>query len=479
MRAADQATIAGGLDGYDLMQRAGQACVTWMLRHCVRQAVLVLAGPGNNGGDGLVIARLLHDRGWPVRLALFAEADALRGEAARAFADLPFAADAADTFTAPTEGLVIDAVFGTGLTRPLPDAVQTAFDGIAAAGLPVIAIDIPSGIAGDSGEELGRALTAAHTLTFQRLKPGHLLVPGRYRCGQVHRPDIGIQPEAWSHEPRPIARNDPHLWRDQLPRLAGDSHKYQRGMALMAGSGTMPGASLLAAQAARRSGAGHVALALPESVAAQAAIAHPGLVVRPLRSAAGFRDLLADGRLSAVLIGPGLSTGSSAATLLTLGLEVRVPLVLDADALTLLAQQGDVRFQGRAAVLTPHEGEFRRLCPDLAGDQDLSKLDKALTAAERLGAVVVLKGPDTVVASPDGQAVINTNAPPTLATAGTGDVLAGTITGLMAQGMASFAAAAAGVWINGAAATVHGPGLIAEDLPALLPGCIARAVQAA
>lgn len=310
---------------------------------------------------------------------------------------------------------------------------------------------------------MGLAAPAALTVTFFRGKPGHLLMPGRDLCGDCTVADIGI-PDAVLESIRPeTAENDPTLWRDLLPWPQAAEHKYRRGHVLIPGGDRMTGATRLAAQAARRAGAGLVTIVAPEKAWAIYAAGPPGLLVD---TDANWPDLIADERRNAVLVGPGSGVGEATKRHLLEACASGKALVLDADALTSFADDRNSLMSALhdRCVLTPHDGEFARLF-----DHDGSKLERARAAARESGAVVLLKGPDTVIAEPEGWAVINTNAPPELATAGSGDVLAGIIVGLMAQGMAPFVAACAAAWMHGAAASAFGPGLIAEDLIDGLP----------
>ena len=470
MGEADRLTVAAGTSVAALMENAGNAVASAVaLRWSVRP-VTVLCGPGNNGGDGFVAARRLAEDGWPVRLALLGPRDALKG-AARHHADQW--AGAVEVLTANAlEGawLVIDAIFGSGLSRPLEGAAAEVLLAAAKGAAPIVAIDVPSGVMGNTGEALG-AVAAALTVTFFRKKPGHLLLPARPLCGQVVVADIGTTPSVLRQILPSTFENDPVLWSEELARPGQSGNKYTRGHALISGGYPITGASRMAARAAARAGAGLTTVAVPEIALPIYAASLTSVMVKPLSAPGEFHRLLDDKRLSAFLIGPGAGTGEETRTRALAMLATSRPTLLDADALT--AFQHDRVSLEKAirgpCVLTPHEGEFRRLF-DFSGD----KLTRTRAAASRSGAVVVLKGADTVIASPDGRAIINSNAPPTLATAGSGDVLSGIVLGLLAQGMPTFLAAAAAVWIHGATAADFGPGLLAEDLPDLLPGVLRK-----
>jgi NAD(P)H-hydrate epimerase len=323
---------------------------------------------------------------------------------------------------------------------------------------------------GDTGVAMG-AVAAALTVTFLRKKPGHLLLPGRRLCGEVVVVDIGTPPSVLDEVDPNTFENGPQLWRGALPRLQDDSNKYTRGHALISGGYPITGAARLAARAAARAGAGLTTIVVPEVALPVYAAALTSIMVQLLIVPEQLGSLLEDRRLTALLIGPGAGVGEETHARAIAMLATGRPTVLDADALTSFQENPvllDRAITG-PCVLTPHDGEFARLF-DPAGD----KLTRVRAAARRSGAIIVLKGSDTVIADPDGRAIINSNAPPTLATAGAGDVLSGIILGLLAQGMDPFLAAAAGVWLHGAAASAFGPGLIAEDLPDLLPGVFSR-----
>jgi ADP-dependent NAD(P)H-hydrate dehydratase / NAD(P)H-hydrate epimerase len=451
MGKVDEAAIAAGVPGIALMENAGRAVARAVARRFSPSRTLVLCGPGNNGGDGYVAARLLTEMGWPVALAALAPPRP-GSDAALAAARWRGPAAAFSPATAARAELVIDAVFGAGLSRPVEGL---AADTLRAARL-VAAIDVPSGLDGASGAVLGFAPAAALTVTFFRRKPGHLLLPGRLLCGALILAEIGT-PASVLETLRPRAfANGPALW--PLPAPTPESHKWSRGHVTILGGAAMTGAARLAAAGARRAGAGIVTIAAPASAASIYRAGDAGVIV----TEAPLAELLRDTRRHVFVCGPGLGAEAARAALPAL-LAAGRQVVADADALTAFA--GAPEALRGAAVLTPHEGEFARLF----GPPGANRLEAARAAARRVGAVVVLKGADTIIAAPDGWAAINDSAPPTLATAGTGDVLAGVIAGLLAQGLSAPEAAAAGVFLHGAAATLAGPGLIAEDLPAALP----------
>jgi hydroxyethylthiazole kinase-like uncharacterized protein yjeF len=480
MAEADRLTISAGTPGSVLMERAGRAVADAVRRHRASGEVVVVAGPGNNGGDGFVAARLLKEHGFRPRVMLAGDQAKLRGDAAGAAAswDGPtISADPAGIAGAP---MIIDALFGAGLARPVEGLHADMIRAMNASGAHIIAVDLPSGLDGATGRSLGVAVQASETVTFFRRKPGHLLMPGRELCGPVTVSDIGTSASVLATiNPRTIA-NAPDLWREALPRFSREAHKYQRGHAVVVSGGLAhTGAARLAARAALRAGAGLVTIASPREALAVNAAASLAVMVRPVDGAPELADLLADRRFNAVVLGPGGGVGpqmrEQVLTVLTGG---ERGVVLDADALTSFT--GEARLLADAiracscnVVLTPHDGEFARLFsaePEVL--ESASKLDRARAAASLLGAVILLKGPDTVIAAPDGRAAINENAPPWLATAGSGDVLAGMIAGMLAQGMPPFEAASAAAWMHGEAANLFGPGLISEDLPEQLPAVL-------
>ena len=464
MYRADALAVQTGVSSLTLMENAGRAVAEEIARRYGARPVLVLCGPGNNGGDGFVVARLLKRWGWPVRLALLGDRHSLKGDAA-AMAAL-WEGETEQGVVIGGARLIVDALFGAGLSKPFPADLAGAING---AGVPVVAVDVPSGLDGLTGLPRGAAVRADVTVTFFRRKPGHLLLPGRILCGEVVVADIGI-PESVLQEIRPTT------WINTEIRLSGPSpagHKYGRGHAVVVSGGPLnTGAARLAAGAALRSGAGLVTL----SGSAEALAVHAAQLSAVMLSDADLATLLSDRRKNAVCIGPAAGVGEDTRDKVDAVLMSGAAAVLDADALTSFGDAGESErlfrlvglVPGRPVVMTPHAGEFSRLFKGLTEEGD-SRLEVARKAAALSGAVVILKGADTVIAAPDGRARVNANAPPTLATAGSGDVLAGMVTGLLAQGLDGFQAAAAAVWLHGDAASRHGPrGLTAETLLASL-----------
>jgi NAD(P)H-hydrate epimerase len=475
MAEADRLTIAEGTAGVVLMQNAGEAVAEEIIQRWSPCRVCVLCGPGNNGGDGFVVARVLAAADWPVRIALLGLSDRLTGDAkihaARWTGPIEVLAPAA---IADAE-LVVDAVFGSGLSRPLPENVTLTLAAVGRRGVPLIAVDVPSGVMGDTGESFG-AVAAQCTVTFARKKPCHVLLPGRDLAGDVVVADIGTPSSVLDGITVNTWENDSALWLGELPRPASGGNKYSRGHALLVGGYPMTGAARMAARGAARAGAGLTSIAVPDIALPIYAGALSSIMVHPLSRPEDFTQLLGDSRYTALLIGPGAGANEATRARALAMLQTHRAVLLDADAISVFAGRLD-ELAGAIhgpCILTPHEGEFARLFGAAGGGGTGDKLARARAAARSSGAIIVLKGADTVIAAPDGRAVVNGNAPANLATAGSGDVLSGIILGLLAQGMDGFLAAAAGVWLHGAAAADFGPGLLAEDLPDLLPGVLRR-----
>ena len=482
MERADRLTIAEGTPGFALMMSAGQAVAAAAMDLVEEGPILVVAGRGNNGGDGFVAAAELAARGRDVSVILLCERDSLKGDAALAargwkYPVLPFNPQAIGK-----PALIIDALFGAGLNRPIKGDPLELIEAVNANGAPVLAVDLPSGINGTTGAVMGAAIDAVETVTFFRRKPAHLLMPGRQHCGRVRVADIGIDAQVLAEIKPQTFENAPSSWQTSFPVPGIDGHKYARGHAvIVSGELASTGAARLAARGALRAGAGLVTVASPRDALAVNAAALTAVMVRAIDTPVEFSDMIGDRRLNAVAIGPGAGVSERTRDFVHTALSARRGLVLDADALTSFAEAPERLFESIKAngeaqvVLTPHEGEFPRLFSDMSNKHPgRSKLERVRAAAERSGAVVLLKGPDTVIASPDGRASIASNAPPWLATAGAGDVLAGMITAFLAQRVPAFEAACIGVWMHGEAAGEAGPGLIAEDLPEVMPAVFRR-----
>jgi len=483
MAQADRLTVASGISATALMESAGRPVAQAILQRWTLRPVLVLCGPGSNGGDGFVAARRLAEADWPVRVASLVPREQLRGEAAHHAALWRGPVEALTPAALDGAELIVDALFGAGLSRPLEGAAAQTLAAAAARHLTIVAVDVPSGLMGDTGANLG-AVQSALTVTCFRKKPGHLLQPGRSLCGELVVADIGTPASVFEQVVPDTFENDPLLWSDALPVLRVDGNKYTRGHALVWGGWPTTGAARMAARAAARVGAGLTTVAVPEAALPVYASAMTSIMVSPVSRPEDFAKLLADHRFTGMLIGPGAGIGPDTRSRVLVMLRTGWATVLDADALSVFGNEPSSLFQAiqGACVLTPHEGEFARLFPEMnqgAGEARRDRLTRARAAARTSGAIVVLKGSDTVIAAPDGRAIVNANAPSTLATAGAGDVLAGLVLGLLAQDMEPFLAAAAAVWMHGAAAAHFGPGLLAEDLPDRLPAVFRRLARLA
>jgi ADP-dependent NAD(P)H-hydrate dehydratase / NAD(P)H-hydrate epimerase len=466
MYDADALAVKSGIASLKLMENAGKAVTQEILKRFKTCAVAVICGPGNNGGDGFVVARLLQAQRWSVSVFLVGEREALKGDAANMATKWKGRFGTFEDFEKSIGGrsgpqLIVDAIYGAGLNRDFSGHLA---DGIHGAGIPVVAIDVPSGLDGLTGQPRNCSVIAQLTVTFFRKKPAHVLQPGRRLCGEIVVADIGIPDDIADQLPIRIYENaKPHL-----PVILEQFHKFNRGHALIcSGPALATGAARLAAMAAARSGAGLTSIAGTREALMVHAAHVSSIMLKPTETIDQLTELLQDKRITAVCIGPAAGVSEDTRKKVIRILKSGKPVVLDADALTSFSEDREMLFTAikavpdRRVVLTPHEGEFARLFPDVSG----SKIGKAQDAAQQSGAIVIYKGSDTVIANPSGFAHVNTNAPPKLATAGSGDVLAGLVTGLLAQGIDEYNAACAAVWLHGDAGNrFTRRSIIAEDL---------------
>lgn len=472
MAAVDKAAAESGIDSFALMTSAGAAVAAAAMRlypGALRFAVL--CGPGNNGGDGYVAARFLAESGAAVALFQLGDPERLKGDAGRAHSEWTGDVEPLEEYQPKDGDVVVDALFGAGLSRDVPGEVEDLISAVRWADLPVIAVDLPSGIDGATGEVLGAAFTATQTITFMTRKPGHLLMPGRELCGALDVIDIGIPARiVRAHAGSDIAGNTPAQWAHLTPSARLETHKYKRGhLVVFSGSAGKTGAARMSAISGLKAGAGLVTIAAPAEALAENSAHLTAVMLREIGDTEQLEEWLEDDRLQTFVLGPGFGIGEQARDYAAALSDRR--LVLDADGITSFRQEPKRLFDLFAGgeprlVLTPHDGEFARLFPDIAADTGLGKTAKAQMAAKRANAAIVFKGADTVIAAPDGRALINTNAPVWLATAGSGDVLAGIIGAYLAQGLPAFEAAAIGVYLHSLAGQRAGKGLTAEDLAA-------------
>jgi NAD(P)H-hydrate epimerase len=478
MRAAEQAAFARGLPSFEAMRRAGVAVAEAIVaRWRSAGEAHVLCGPGNNGGDGFIAAATLRAAGWRVMVHALRGKSDYSGDAARAAVMWDGEVRKPDVATLAAldrSAIVVDALFGIGLDRALEGETAALIEAVNQSAATVVAVDIASGVQADDGRVMGTAIAADLTVTFGWRKLGHVLQPGAALCGEVIVAEVGFGPGDLAAAKPACQLNQPALWAGDYPMPSAINHKYQRGHAVIAGGAVMTGAARLAAHAARRVGIGLLTLAVPPDAWPVYAAGQPGAIVRKCGDLAAFAGIAGEERITALLIGSGLVPDGVTADLVRTGTALGRPTVIDGGGLTAMAGNSGL-VQGRPdIVLTPHEGEFGRLFPDLVARP--SKVERALEGARRTGCTLVLKGSDTVVTAPDGASVVAAGAPPTLATAGSGDVLAGVIAGLLGLRMPPFQAAAMGVWLHGQAAEGFGLGLIAEDLPDRLPAALAKAL---
>ena len=473
MGRADALSIKVGKSEIELMGNAGRAVGQFIVEHFPRAPVSVLCGPGNNGGDGFVIGCYLRDRGWPVRLVQFGDKECYSA-ASKHYLQHWGEVESFSPVVIEDASLLVDAMFGAGLDRAIEGDVANIVWQANKSAVPIVAVDMPTGVDGATGLVLGTAIQADATVTFFRKKPGHLLMPGRELCGNVALRQIGILDSVLSEITAQTIENHPSNWRLPIATTAG--HKYSKGhCVVVSGPRGATGAARMTAISALRAGAGLVTINGTQEALAE----HASQLTAVMLREEPLAELLQDVRFNALVVGPGNGVTDATYHNVLTAIAANRALLLDADALNCFKSDPETIFNAIKktsgnVVMTPHAGEFSRLFSEV--DLNAGKVEAARKAAEISGAVIVFKGADSVIASPDGRASINANGPPWLATAGSGDVLAGIIGGLQAQGMEAFDAASAGVYVHGLAATQYGgEGMIATDLPDLVPSALAAA----
>lgn len=471
MYQADRLAIEGGVPGAILMEAAGRGVADRIKDYWETGSCLVICGPGNNGGDGYVIARHLQEAGWKVILLSTCDPEALSGDAAVMRSRWEGPAQSIAKADPLKIDLVVDAAFGAGFSGALAPDIVALFATIRTARIPVVAVDVPSGINGDTGSVDSGSLIAAMTVTFYRAKPGHYLYPARSFCGRLEVIDIGISEEYLEAVTPDIFTNAPEIWINDLQLLQPSDHKYSRGhLAVVGGGISSTGAARIAARCSLRAGAGATTLISPPSALTTYAAALEAVMVHACPDAEHFSKWIKKKRIGTILIGPGCGLSDRTIEFVVAALQSKANVILDADALTVFKDNPETLFElirkkeNGKCILTPHEAEFARLFAF-----EGSKLDRARLAAVQSGAVILLKGADTIIASPQGQTIINHNAPAYLATAGSGDALAGIIAGLVTANMPILDAVAAAAWMHGDAGMRFGPGLIAEDIEGTIP----------
>ncbi|PKP80769.1 MAG: bifunctional ADP-dependent NAD(P)H-hydrate dehydratase/NAD(P)H-hydrate epimerase [Alphaproteobacteria bacterium HGW-Alphaproteobacteria-18] len=459
MLAAEQAVIDTGTERFTLMHRAGEAVAEFVHTHWPDGSIQVLCGPGGNGGDGFIAAAKLAKFWRKVEVFCTHPVSELTGDTARAASEWDGPVHKLEDALNSQPDLVLDALYGAGLTRPLEGPAAM----LALRGGRVISVDVPSGIDGYTGKPLGPAFQAEATITFAALRPAHVLLPGSAFSGPVMVADIGVPLQT------ALAENSPALWHSQMPQPGFGVHKYQRGhLKVVSGGPWNTGAARLTAKAGLRAGAGLVTMLSPPDAAGVHAAHLTAIMLAPFVTPDDLAAYAA--RSTAMVIGPAAGVTDATRANVEALLKGPARLLLDADALTVFGEDPDALFKQLRPtdILTPHDGEFARLFGDLLATSD-NKVQAARAAAAKAGCVILLKGADTVIAQPDGNALVNTHATRWLATAGSGDVLAGIIAGFMAQGVDTFVAAAIGCWLHGEAGRRVGAGLIAEDIEMQLP----------
>ena len=474
MYKVEKQVCAQGITSLSLMEAAGEAIADAVLNICEDGRILILCGLGNNGGDGFVAARLLENNGRKVRVLCLGSIDELNGDARASASNWTGEMCKFTSSLFEDTQVVVDALYGIGLNRPITGLGEDIIEKLNETNIPCVSVDIPSGVDANTGKILGCAVKANICVTFFRRKPGHLLFPGKDKCGDVRVADIGIDKSIFTSLPPKIHENTPQLWLENFPIPEVQGHKYNRGHAVVVGGEELTGAAKLASFAALRSGAGLVTIASPKESSMVYRSGSPSVMVKDINNLEEFTSIISQKSVTGVLIGPGNGVNKETYDRVLRAITCN-PCVLDADALTVFEQCPNVLFRALKNmsecnnVITPHEGEFKKLfIKEAESKNSKSKIELAISASS-INAVIVLKGADTIITSPTGLIYINTNSSPYLATAGSGDVLSGIILGLLVQGMIPFEAASAGVWLHGESGRMFGPGLVAEDIAKIIP----------
>jgi len=474
MKKADLKAIADGIPAIELIDTAARGLAKIIEDNFPPAPILFLNGPGNNGADGFIAADYLKKAGWDVRCACTVKRAELKNDAKVSVERWQGDIEPLNSnLGLKNAAIVVDCIYGTGYSGVLPPEIVTLFDKIRMRKLQVVAADVPSGMNATTGITSPGALKPDVTVAFCRKKIAHVIMPSKEFCGKVRVADVQIPDATIAASGGTVFENDPALWLKDFPIPGPNTHKFERGHVVVYGGSEKTGAARLGAAAAQRAGAGLVSIATRPDAKQIYEMFRASIMTDSWTTAEEFRALLRDERKNAVLIGPGAGADDALRDAVRATLDFNKAAVLDADVFTAFkdnAKELFTRLSPDRHVLTPHEGEFERLFGTLDGN----KLERAVKAAKLSNAVIVLKGSDTIIAAPDGTAVINTNAPSTLATAGSGDVLAGLITGLMAQGMKPFMAAAAGVWLHSETARNLGLGMASEDIITYTPQTLNR-----
>ena len=452
---------------FDLMNNAGKLSAKYINKNLPKKNILVLCGTGGNGGDGFITGNELKKYKWNVTISIIGDIEKITGDSLKAYKKLKIKNTNFNDINLDNIDYVIDAIFGIGLNRNLDNEYIKTIEKINNKKLPVIALDIPSGVNSDNGTISNATFNCFLTLTYSAYKLGHYLLPSAEKCGKIVLLDIGI-PKPLIKNTKPVINlNSPSIWKDKIVWPKVNDHKYSRGcIVIIGGPKEMTGAARLAAKAAQRAGSGIVILACDKNSSDIYYRTLTSQIVKSYRNIPELKNIIKDKRINSVVIGPGLGINNK--NVVKNVLKHSNNIIIDADAITCF--QNDIKsfkdlIRNKTVILTPHEGEFKKLFPNIKGNL----VDKAIYAAKKLNSIIVLKSANTIIASQNNHVILNKYGSRWLATAGSGDVLAGIIGALLSNGMDAFHAAAFGVWIHSSAGIYFGPGLIAEDISDLIP----------